>query len=234
MIWVALLLTQGTAESGGRGAEIFAKSCAVAFCHGSPGAMGPAPQLAGRTFARDYLERVTRQGMPQTSMPGFQNQLKPDELQAVIAYVLSLNTVPVLSPGGGPAAAKPPPPSEEVRRGKELFFDLGRQASCGVCHLVEQWGVAIGPDPRASPPADIAALRAVEKGRVRTARPAGQPPFPALLVGQSSEQVRVYDLSAAPPVLRSFLPSQVTLADGSSWSPPRQPGDTRTTNCERS
>ena len=50
-----------------------------------------------------------------------------------------------------------------------------------------------------------------------TVRPAGAAPFPAVVVEQSEMRVRVYDLTAALPVLRSFAASQVVVEAGASW-----------------
>ena len=51
-----------------------------------------------------------------------------------------------------------------------------------------------------------------------TARPRGtEPPFPAVLIERTDAKVRVYDLSAAIPVLRSFAASQIVLESGTSW-----------------
>jgi len=53
---------------------------------------------------------------------------------------------------------------------------------------------------------------------VVTARPGGgEAPFPGLLVERTEARVRVYDLSAGLPVLRSFAATRIALEPGASW-----------------
>src|SRR5690242_21018321 len=46
-----------------RGEKIFAQSCPVGYCHGVAGAAGRGPRLRGRSFSKDYLLNVTRDGI---------------------------------------------------------------------------------------------------------------------------------------------------------------------------
>ncbi len=218
MIPLALLLAAQQAAPS-RGAEVFVKSCAVAFCHGPQGTAGQAPALAGRGFDRDYILRVTRDGVPRTSMVPFQGQLSPADLAAVVDYVVRL-APPAPLPSAPPAQATPKPGARppDVVRGKELFFDATRVGSCGACHLIDGWGVAVGPDLKAAAPSETGRLREAAVQRVKLARPAGEEPFPALLVEQDSPQIRVYDLGGALPVLRTFAARDVSVGDGGDWS----------------
>ncbi len=204
MIVLALLLAQAAAD---RGADVYQKTCAVPYCHGPQGGPGRAPQLAGRGVSPNQIERVTRNGIPNGAMPGFQKTLSPTEITAVIEYVIRLS--------GPPAAAKAvdnaPPP------GREVFFDPARLDACGACHAVEGFGVAAGPDLTKASLAGIAALRTGSGSRVLLARPAGEAPFAAIVVEQG-RQVRLYDVSVAPPVLRTFPPgAQVAVGGSASW-----------------
>ena len=218
MIWMALLLAQAPADPAAvRGAEVFAKSCAVIYCHGPKGAAGRAPQLAGREFDRFTLLLTVSNGIPRTSMPAFNKLLKLEEIDAVVSYIMSLSApAPAPSPAMVATAKRPPPPG--IQRGRELFFDAARIASCGSCHELDGWGMAVGPDLMAASLKDTAALRAVRQTRVKTARPKAEPPFPALPVEQAKEEVSVYDLTGPLPVLRVFPAAEVTLADGATWS----------------
>ena len=198
MITLALLLLQ--APPGGQ--ALFNKTCAVAYCHGPNGSPGRAAPLAGRRFEREYVLRVTRDGIPDTAMPGWKNQLPAPDLEAIVAYVMSLS-----GPGQGTPAAL----ALASSRGRELFFDPARLPNCGGCHRVQQWGTPAGPDLPAVLPQD---LRAVAPKRVRTAQAAGEAPFPAFPV----DTTHLYDLTAPLPVLRTFLPGEVKLTDGSTWS----------------
>ena len=99
-----------------------------------------------------------------------------------------------------------------------MFFDAARTGACGSCHELDGWGVPVGPDLAALPPGRFADLRAVATRGVVTARPkGGEPPFPALLVERTEARVRVYDLTAALPVLRTFAAAQIAIEPGSSW-----------------
>jgi alcohol dehydrogenase (cytochrome c) len=87
-----------TAAQVARGAEIYAKECAV--CHGANLQGISAPALTGPSFGRSHLtgaqlRTVVVQTMPLTA-PG---SLKPDENAAVLAYLLSYNCVQAA--GGG-------------------------------------------------------------------------------------------------------------------------------------
>lgn len=220
MIWVVLFVAQATAANRvleQRGSEVFTRNCAVAYCHGPQGSAGRAPQLAGRRFGRFRLFGVINDGIPNTSMPGFKDQLSLEDLDAVVAYIMSLGKDAPSLADNKAAPAKVAAPPEEVKPGRELFFDPGRLASCGTCHLLDGWGVAVGPDVLAAKPKDIAELRAVSAKRVKTAHSAGEKPFPALPVDQTRGQLQVYDLTVSPPVLRTFLPAEVKVTEGTEW-----------------
>lgn len=202
-----------------RGAKIFAQSCAVGYCHGSGGAANRGPRLAGRAFDRKYLVKVIAEGLPGTAMPGFRASLKDDGVAAVTAYVASLAGgaapagVPVFEPLAEPPRFDGPP---EAKAGKDLFFDAVRGVRCGTCHVAGDWGVAIGPNP-AQRSITGAAIRNVKASNVRTAA-VGADRFPALVVEPKGDLVRVFDLTVAPPVLRSLLKSEVRFETGTAWS----------------
>ncbi len=224
MIWLALLMAQAAPDAAvvSRGARVFAESCAVGYCHGNAGAANRAPRLAGRSFDRDYLLRVTRDGLPNSGMPGWKERLGDTQIQAVVAYVMTLaaNTVAAVpSAASGelpvPKAAVFTGPAE-ARRGKGLFFDATREVRCATCHHLEGWGVPVGPNLAAAPGASIAALRNPATASVQTARTGSGETFPALLVDRPGGGLRVYDLHSPPPVLRSFGAGEATLGAG-SW-----------------
>ncbi len=221
MLWLALLLAQGAAPAGdvALGAKVFARNCAVGYCHGSGGAAGRAPRIQGRSFTADYLSKVTREGIAGTAMPAWQGRLTEDEIRAVVAYMLSISASPA---GSAPAAAVPAAPAPlsmpaRAQAGKELFFDAVRGIRCGTCHTVENRGVPIGPNLAAGPPASASAIRAVRGRHVRLARLAGGEEFPALEVETKSGWVKLYDLTVAPPVLRTVPAAEVRFRDGAAW-----------------
>ncbi len=223
MMWLALFLMQaGDPGDLARGARVFAQSCAVGYCHGTAGAANRGPRLAGRGLDRAHLEKATREGIPNTAMPGFQKVLSAPDLNAVIAYVASISggavaasPAPVHMPDAVPAPFPGPP---EARRGKNLFFDATRGTRCGTCHAVEDWGSAVGPNLAAKPPAGAAAIRNAAATQVQTATTSANERFPALVVEQTRDLVRVYDLTSPPPVLRAFSARDLRLAPGAAWS----------------
>jgi mono/diheme cytochrome c family protein len=200
----------------GRGADIFAKSCATGYCHAAKGGSGgTAPRLAARGFTEEYISQTVRRGIPGTAMPAFGTVLARGELFAVVAYVDSLNGIaPSRAPAPETEAEKKLPP--EAARGRELFFDSVRGfARCSTCHEVDGLGIPVA-SPIAKIPADAAALRQLATTAVRTATEAGES-FPAVVISQASKQTKLYDLTSPPPVLRTFAPSTVSLRDGSDW-----------------
>ncbi|MBI3681261.1 MAG: cytochrome c [Acidobacteria bacterium] len=223
MILLAMWMMQATPDADlAQGARVFAQSCAVGYCHGTAGAANRGPRLAGRTFGRAYLDKAVREGLSGTAMPGFQASLKEPDLKAVVAYVLSLSDAGPAGAAAAPPFAPSPAPSAfagpaAAKRGKDLFFDPVRGVRCGVCHAVQEWGVAVGPNPAAKPPVNGAALRNVKTPDVLIAVTREGERFPALVVEQNKTVFRVYDLTAPPPVLRSFLPGEVKLEAG-AWS----------------
>jgi mono/diheme cytochrome c family protein len=214
MIWLALLLAQAPAAPEARGAKIFAQSCAVGYCHGSGGSAGRAPRITGRGFERPYVLKVVRGGIGGTGMPGFQGRLGDAEIAAVVNYVVAISGGIVTE--AGPVAARPAPPA--VERGRELFFDAVRGTRCSTCHALEGRGIAIGPNLGVLARASAAGIRKAAAPNVRSADIAGDR-FPALLVEQKEDWLKLYDLTKPPPVLRTVAASETRL-DGAAggWS----------------
>ena len=194
------------------GGTVYAQSCANQNCHGDQGVAGKAPALAERGFKRDYVAQVTRKGIPETAMPGWEKQLPVEELEAVVSFVVSLQ-------GASEEEAKELDPNRPWLNhpGRGLFFDAARVGACGSCHLFDGWGVPVAPELEPPFPASVSELRGVAASKMQTAHPASENPFPALPVETSEEAVRVYDFSAKLPVLRSFAANQVKLSDGAGW-----------------
>ena len=194
------------------GRRVYAQTCANQNCHGDQGAAGRAPALAERDFTRDYVMRITRDGVPDTAMPGWEKQLSLEELETVVTYVVSIQ-------GLSEEAAEDLDPNRPWldHRGRELFFDAARVGACGSCHLFDGWGVPVAPPLSGSPPESVAELLALDAAIVQTARPRGRESFPALVVANNEEWIQVYDLSAKLPVLRTFPPDRVELTSGGPW-----------------
>jgi mono/diheme cytochrome c family protein len=200
-----------------RGAEIFRTTCGVAYCHGAVGTAGRAPRLAGRTFVAADLFDLILTGRPSTGMPGFSQQLKSEDIDAVTQYILSL---------GGPASvdsdASAKPSARQLpasaQKGRSLFFDAVRMGGCGKCHEIDDHGSAVGPNLAALVPAQLQDLRSASQTRVVTAAPSDEVPFAAIVVEQTPERIRVYDLDSSLPVLRTFHPMQVRILPSRGWS----------------
>src|SRR5262249_11998894 len=150
-----------------------------------------------------------------TGMPEFTTRLKSNEISDLVAYVMTL--------GGGAAASAAAPAvapralTPQAREGRALFFDAARTSACGSCHELDGWGVPVGPDLAALNPDRLNDLCEVTTKNVVTARPIGEAAFPALVVERTDAKVRLYDLTATIPVLRTFAARRVTIEPGTSW-----------------
>ena len=199
------------------GEKVFAQSCATGYCHGARGAPAGAPRLAGRGFDQAYIASTITRGLAGTAMPAFGTTLSRAELGAVIAYVASLNGIANLATNSapGPNTAEKPL-SAEAERGRALFFEAVRGfGRCSTCHEVNGIGIPV-TTPIVNIPADAAALRALATPEIRTATVDGEA-MPALVVSQGKTRALFYDLTSAPPVLRTVEPGALKVAEGSAW-----------------
>jgi len=192
-----------------QGEKVFAANCSVPYCHGPNGTAGRAPKLVGHSFTLQVLANTVSNGIANKGMPAFRAQLPPDDLDAVIGYVMALR-------GNSPAAMSPAAPARTVAAeapGKAMFFDAVRMGGCSRCHELEKRGSRVAPDIR-NLPAD---LRTIDAARTVTVSAAGEPPFPGFVSEQSEKRVLVYDLSSRLPVLRTFAGGAVKVTAGSAW-----------------
>jgi mono/diheme cytochrome c family protein len=215
-----LLMIPALGWSQTSGEKVFTQSCATGYCHGAKGTPAGAPRLAGRGFDQTYITSTIMRGLPGTAMPPFGTTLSRADLVAVIAYVASLNGIasPSINLGPGPGASGPAEPalSAEAERGRALFFDAVRGfGRCSTCHEVNGIGIPV-TTPIGKIPADAAALRALLTPDVRTATVSGEA-MPALIVSQGKTRALFYDLTSAPPVLRTVDPDALKVSEGSAW-----------------
>ncbi|MBI1765326.1 MAG: c-type cytochrome [Acidobacteria bacterium] len=84
-----------TAQQVEAGRQLYAGSCGNSYCHGSEGKGGGAPILRDRVFRAGYLRAVITDGSDGTPMPGFKSRMTAQEINQLVAYLLSL------SPGKG-------------------------------------------------------------------------------------------------------------------------------------
>jgi len=224
VIFCGAIFAQGRGAGGGNeqllshGADTYNKTCATGYCHGVKGTSGGAPRLASRGFDAAYITRVVRDGIQGTGMPGFGTVLERADMAAVVAYVGSLNGIapaalPNLADRGMPRRQLPP----EAAKGRALFFEAVRGfGRCSTCHQVDGVGIAVA-DPISKVPSSVAELKGLASPHVVSATAEGST-FPALVLSKGAKQVKLYDLTTSPPVLRAFMASEVKLTDGSSWS----------------
>ena len=196
------------------GSRIFRTSCAVGYCHGSGGHPGRAPAFAGRKLDPAYVLKVTRDGLPGTGMPCWKERLSPGELDAVVAYVNTITGAAASAPSPSDAPTAVPP---AAARGKQLFFDAVRGTRCGTCHAVEGIGTAAGPNLAALPPGYDFSFRRGGAGSVRRASLAGGDSFPALVVEEKDGFLKLYDLTTAPPALRTVPAGSVRWSAEPQW-----------------
>lgn len=213
----AVAAAQNLADVLKQGEAAFNKTCATGYCHGAQGAGGGAPRISARGFDQTFINNTVTRGVPNTAMQSFSNTLSRDELTAVVAYVARLNGVanPAIATNA-PAATTPPALSAEATRGRNLFSDAVRGfGRCSTCHEVSGLGIPVAA-PIGTVPATAAALKALSTPRVSTATVGGDT-MPALILSNKNSAVMFYDLTAAPPVLRTESPANVQTRDGSNW-----------------
>ena len=196
------------------GAEVYATNCANQYCHGASGAGGAAPAIAGRGTPEPELEKIIRNGVPNTSMPGWEETLPLEELEAVIAYAAFLQQQ------GAPQAEESLDPNRPWLNhpGRELFFDTNRISPCGSCHAFDGLGLAIAPAFGGAPTQTVAQLRAERSARVKRVRPPDGAPFAGVSAPSLYGESRWYDLSGQIPVLRTFKADAVAASADADWS----------------
>jgi len=152
------------------GEALFAKSCSVGYCHGVAGKAGRGPRLRGREWDRNYLFKVTHEGIPNSSMPAWKGRLSEQEIGSIVAYILTLSKLtaddaePSAAVSGPSSNASPPAPvtsretparteprpieglTGDSNNGKSLFFDSSNDLNCAACHRVHGMGSDVGPD----------------------------------------------------------------------------------------
>ena len=225
----ATLLGQETidlsnAELIARGSQLFAKSCAVGYCHGSEGRAARGPALRERVWEPREVYRITHDGLPGTSMPAWKDVFSRQDIWAITAYVVSLSgdrpareTLVIEIDAG--EAAPAPELTAAASRGRELFFDLTRERRCGVCHQVGPRGTAVGPNLAVSAPETSRGelAEAIEDHEASVAygfeqvvvrlRDGSQ--VRGVLSEESDDFVRVFDAAAVPPPLRTIYRDEI-------------------------
>ena len=192
------------------GAQQFALSCSIGYCHGVGGSPGRGPRLKDRQWDKSYLYKTIENGIPGTSMPAWKDRLSQPQISAIVSYILSLSPNQSETTSGQPSATDRATPVNQV--GKELFFDPNNDRNCGVCHRLKDSGGSVGPslDQLAKrPESEIRAYLAVKLARpgkpTLEVRTASGETICGIKVREDAKQLQIYDLSSTgPPVLRTF------------------------------
>jgi len=214
---------QSTKIEAGR--QIFIGSCSVGYCHGLGGVGGGGPKLAGRKFSVRYLTQVINEGVPETTMPGFKNNLSQEQLGNLILYVQSLATS-TETQSNQPAAQERLSEDRELMgdaaAGRTLFFDSSSATSCIVCHSIGGRGGKIAPDLgeiAAKPAKDI--LQSISEPSANvdgkyatlalTLKDGSR--FTGVKRDEDTATIRLYDTSSLPPISRSFLKAEIAKTE---------------------
>ena len=232
-LWLTIaLLPSAWAQPGtaiARGDKLFAQGCSVGYCHGASGSAARSPRLRGRTFDRDYLIKVIRNGIPNTAMPAWGDRLTDADIDDLTVYIQSLANAPINVAAGPlteslvtPAPEKSIDIPDEHRQGRDLFFDLTRETRCSVCHRLNGFGAAVGPDITKGASTRVTdGPQVLKYGRPRSVRAVilkNGERFAGAIVERNAAITHVYDLSSNPPVLRHLLNNDVqSIQRQSNW-----------------
>ena len=203
-----------------QGGNLFSITCSSSFCHGEAGIGAKGPSLRNRNFPPDFVRNTVINGRSGTPMPSFKESVSPAELEMIVAYVMSLSPNNHAEDTGvvAPAPVAPAAPlSAKAQAGQAIFFDLARPGACAACHSYRGEGGPIGPDLTGiakRTPRDI--YQAMVKPTVPNAAyttvsvaTADGQTATGILKTKTDIAVQIYDLSSAPPVLRSFYDAKM-------------------------
>ena len=171
-------------------------------------------------------------------MPDFGERLTENEVDAVVAYVMSISITPPPEPGGSALSREAKPVSVDIEnlpdslvgvpeRGATLFFEASGERGCAGCHHMGR-GDGAGPDlsaakerdPRAllrdilfpdAEDADTATLFAIELKDGEHIR--------GIVQEESETALRLHDLSTRRPVLRRIAKESIAKMEPVPGSP---------------
>ena len=205
-----------------KGNWVFARYCSVGYCHGAQGRSGLGPALRDRVWYPQELFAIVAGGRPGTLMPPFVENLYPEDIWSIVAYVISLGSV---KPGTSTAVefestARPSDLlSAQARRGRSLFFDLTNEKRCSLCHQLEGNGTAIGPNLAAVAESEsgeelrrhiLEPNAAIAEGFEQTVITTNQGERVAGVAKERTDKlIRIYDAASIPSPLRTFYRDQI-------------------------
>ena len=231
-----------------RGSKLFAQSCSVGYCHGVAGKAGRGPRLRGREWDKNYLFKVTFEGISNSSMPAWKGRLTEEEIGAVVAYVLTLSKLtsdgaeaplPAAPVVGEPARASATSSTQlessrvdggvlgNPEKGKALFFDSSNDWHCGACHKIGGTGASVGPEltsVRSKTVKDLFIDIVLPSARLSPDRQflaittKSGEQIEGVKSEESSSHVKIYDIGSLPAVLRNLPKDQIQKLDVQSRS----------------
>jgi len=215
------------------GAKLFATNCGNAYCHGSGGLGGGAPQLRDRGIPPASAFKSISNGISGTPMPAFKSVVSEEQIWKLVAFILSDAKA---APGSNGASADPSPirsspflkteavsPASSVgdeKAGRALFFDSSRPKNCSSCHAFNGEGTAIGPDLSAA--AANKSARDLFLGIILS-RDIKESQYATITVSlrsgdritgvkkeEDAESIKVYDTTELPAVLRTVQKENIS------------------------
>jgi len=118
----------------------------------------------------------------------------------------------------------------QAKRGYELFFDATKTQPCGVCHLMQGRGTAVGPDlakiARLPARGFVIAILSTRTQYAVSVKPKEGEKFSAMKVKEDDQAIELYDLSKTPPELRKLAKAEIeAITDNAAWKhPPESAG----------
>jgi len=227
------------------GSKIFSTTCSVGYCHGKEGKAGRGPRLAGRKLDQNYVFNTVSNGINKSLMPSFKNQLTPDQIWSVVAYILTLSgdspapgepresVKAAPEPAGpahpatvAPAAKSSDPNAGDPAAGQVLFFDASNTKHCASCHSFQGRGGDVGPDlARAAAKSPKEILQDILDPDATLAAPivtvvmkSGEK-ITGVQKQDAPDRIRLYDASSLPPVLRTIYKDQIQTVSPETHSP---------------
>ena len=231
-----------------RGSTLFAQSCSVGYCHGVAGKAGRGPRLRGREWDKNYLYKVTFEGISNSSMPAWKDRLTEREIGAVVAYILTLSKLTSDSaeaPVPAAAATSEPAPASErsstrpessptdisllgnPEKGRALFFDSSNDWHCAACHRIGGAGASVGPElngVKSKAVKDLFIDIVLPSARLSPERPflhvttKSGEQIQAVKSEESPSHIKLYDIGSLPAVLRNLPKDQIQKLDIQSRS----------------
>ena len=205
-----------------KGNRVFARYCSVGYCHGAQGRSGLGPALRDRVWYPQELFAIVAGGRPGTLMPPFVENLYPEDIWSIVAYVISLGSV---KPGTSTAVefestARPSDLlSAQARRGRSLFFDLTNEKRCSLCHQLEGNGTPIGPNLAAVAESEsgeelrrhiLEPNAAIAEGFEQTVITTSEGErIAGVTKERTDELIRIYDAASIPSPLRTFYRDEI-------------------------